>query len=92
MGDITNQKKGSGTTSGGVGRPVTVRGVLDLTDAVADGFVVTDNIEMMDLNDGDILLAVDARIIEALVITGSPTTDIGTTVGDPDEYHTFGLR
>lgn len=86
MADITNQKQGSGVTSGGLSNVRTIEGVIDVTKAVADGFVTGDNIELMDFNAGDILLAVDARIIEALVISGSPTTDIGTTVGDPDEY------
>lgn len=86
MADITNQKKGSGVTAGGKDHPRTVRGVVDIAAAVADGLTAGDNVELMDLNAGDILLAVDAKITEALVLGASNSIDIGTTEADPDEY------
>ena len=88
MTDITNQKLGGTGTNLGLGngaiRSYTV--VLDIAQAVADGFTSGDNIQIMTLPAGSVFFGLQAEILTALVMGATPLTDIGTTDGDPDEY------
>ena len=94
----TNQKLGGTETAlsigvGGAIRPYEV--VVDIEKALADltaagtTFVQgTDSLQIpiMTLPVGTYFAGIDAEIVDTLVITGSPTTDLGFDASDPDDY------
>ncbi len=87
----TNQKLGGTGTSMAIGNAGAIRPykiVVDIAKAVADGTFAAggDQIDIMTLPDGSYFAGIDAEIVEVLVLGTSPTTDIGTTTADPDEY------
>jgi hypothetical protein len=60
--------------------------VIDIKKAVAEGLTAGDSYEIMTLPKGTTFVNLQAEILEALVLGSTPTTDIGTTKADPDEY------
>jgi hypothetical protein len=83
MANITTQKLG-GTANYQVNGPI--RYEVDIKTAVDGGLTSGDNIEVITLEAGTLLRAVDAEITEALVLGASNQIDFGTTEADPDEY------
>lgn len=88
MTTISTQKLGgTGTALSANGHPDrTYHGVIDIAAAVADGYVKGDSLALITIPANVPVLHFGARITEALVIGTNGTTDIGTTVGDPDEF------
>lgn len=88
MADITTQKLGGTGTDMALGngaiREYTM--VIDVEQAVTDGFVAGENIQIMTLPAGSMFFGLQAEITEALVLGTTPIIDIGTTDADPDEY------
>ena len=88
MTDITNQgSAGTGTdVTLGDNAIVSLTKVVDVAQAVADGFTAGDSIHLFNRPAGGLFWALDARITEALVLGTSQSTDIGLTESDPDDY------
>lgn len=85
------QMGGSGDLySVGNGETVVLRKVFDIAEAIAsaDGLNSGDNIVIAALPSGTVFEWLDAEIVETLSIDSGASNliNIGSTVGDPDEY------